>query len=328
MEERKRLPKREEVEMLFAAYMRLERGKSDNTVEAYLHDAGLLLDFLEQQHISPADTEEADLHAFLATLRDMGIGARSQARIIAGIRIFFKFLRVNHYITGAPADLLERPTLPQHLPEVLSLEEIDRMIAALPLDKKETPRNHAIIETLYGSGLRVSELCDLRISRINFDEEYAIVDGKGSKQRIVPFSPEAMRLILEYLPQREELNIRPDSRDILFLNRRGAKMTRVMVFYIVRDLAAVAGVTKTVSPHTLRHSFATHLLEGGANLRVIQTLLGHESIDTTEIYLHLDRTRLRDQLLTYHPHLRRLAARKSLGGSCEVADGDADGQNG
>ena len=179
------------------------------------------------------------------------------------------------------------------------------MIAALPADKEETPRNHAIIETLYGSGLRVSELVALRLSRISLDEGYIIVEGKGGKQRLVPLSPVAIELIRDYLPLRECGVIKPGNEDILFLNRRGAPLTRVMVFYIIRDLAVAAGINKKVSPHTLRHSFATHLLEGGANLRAIQEMLGHESIATTEIYLHLDRSRLRSELLTHHPHYRQ-----------------------
>ncbi len=207
-------------------------------------------------------------------------------------------------IDANPTDLLESPRLGRHLPEVLSTTEIDMMIEQIPEDKEESLRNHAIIETLYGSGLRVSELTDARLSRLSFEDGCMIVEGKGSKQRIVPVSPVALDLIKEYLPQRAHLNIKSDAQDIIFLNRRGGKMSRVMVFYIIRDLAAAAGILKTVSPHTLRHSFATHLLEGGASLRVIQELLGHESLETTEIYVHLDRSRLRKELLTHHPHYR------------------------
>ncbi|MDE6632852.1 MAG: tyrosine-type recombinase/integrase, partial [Muribaculaceae bacterium] len=237
-------------------------------------------------------------------LRDLGIGPRSQARILSGIKSYYKFLKLSGIMDTNPTDLLESPRLGRHLPEVLSTEEIDMMIDQIPSDKEESLRNHAIIETLYGSGLRVSELTDARLSRLSFDDGCMIVEGKGSKQRIVPISPVAMDLIKEYLPQRSRLNIKRDSQDIIFLNRRGGKMSRVMVFYIIRDLAASAGILKTVSPHTLRHSFATHLLEGGASLRVIQELLGHESLETTEIYVHLDRSRLRKELLTHHPHYR------------------------
>lgn len=288
----------------FEAYLSLERGMSGNTCEAYVSDVCHLLEYLEDEGINPTETTEKDLHNFICTLRDMGIGPRSQARILSGIRSYYKFLKLTGVIENNPTDLLETPRLGRHLPEVLSTAEIDMMIEQIPADKEESLRNHAIIETLYGSGLRVSELTDARISRLSFDDGCMIVEGKGSKQRIVPISPVAIDLIKEYLPLRARLNIKSDSQDILFLNRRGGKMSRVMVFYIIRDLAAAAGILKTVSPHTLRHSFATHLLEGGASLRVIQELLGHESLETTEIYVHLDRSRLRRELLTHHPHYR------------------------
>ena len=288
----------------FEAYLSLERGMSGNTCEAYVSDVCHLLEYLEDEGINPTETTEKDLHNFICTLRDIGIGPRSQARILSGIRSYFKFLKLTGVIESNPTDLLESPRLGRHLPEVLSTAEIDLMIEQIPGDKEESLRNHAIIETLYGSGLRVSELTDARLSRLSFDDGCMIIEGKGSKQRIVPVSPVAMELIKEYLPQRSRLNIKSDSQDIIFLNRRGGKMSRVMVFYIIRDLAAAAGILKTVSPHTLRHSFATHLLEGGASLRVIQELLGHESLETTEIYVHLDRSRLRKELLTHHPHYR------------------------
>ncbi len=278
---------------------------SPNTRQAYITDVCHLMEYLEGIRKEITYTEEEDLHGFLCTLRDLGIGARSQARIISGIRCYFRFLKLSGIIDKNPTDLLESPRLGKHLPEVLSTEEIDRMISMIPDDKEESLRNHAIIETIYGSGLRVSELIDIRLSRLNLDDGCMIVEGKGKKQRIVPVSPVALDLIQEYLPQRASLKIKPDSSDILFLNRRGAKMTRVMVFYIIRDLAAAAGILKTVSPHTLRHSFATHLLEGGASIRAIQELLGHESLETTEIYVHLDRTRLRHELLDHHPHYCR-----------------------
>lgn len=288
----------------YEAYLSLERGMSGNTCEAYVSDVCHLLEYLEEEGINPSEVSESDLHGFICTLRDLGIGARSQARILSGIRSYYKFLKLAGIIENNPTDLLESPRLGRHLPEVLSTEEIDMMIEQIPSDKDESLRNHAIIETLYGSGLRVSELTDARLSRLSFDDGCLIVEGKGSKQRIVPVSPVAIDLIQEYLPQRARLNIKPDSQDIIFLNRRGGKMSRIMVFYIIRDLAAAAGILKTVSPHTLRHSFATHLLEGGASLRVIQELLGHESLETTEIYVHLDRSRLRKELLSHHPHYR------------------------
>lgn len=288
----------------YEAYLSLERGMSGNTCEAYVSDVCHLLEYLEDEGISPTETTEKDLHGFVCTLRDLGIGPRSQARILSGIRSYFKFLKLTGVIEHNPTDLLESPRLGRHLPEVLSTAEIDMMIDQIPDDKEESLRNHAIIETLYGSGLRVSELTDARLSRLSFDDGCLIVEGKGSKQRIVPVSPVAINLIKEYLPQRSRLNIKRDAQDIIFLNRRGGKMSRVMVFYIIRDLAAAAGILKTVSPHTMRHSFATHLLEGGASLRVIQELLGHESLETTEIYVHLDRSRLRRELLSHHPHYR------------------------
>lgn len=284
--------------------MLLERSLSGNTAAAYCRDVAHLEEFMLEAAKDVTMIEEADLHLFLTTLHDLGISPRSQARVIAGIRAFFKFLRLENFIINDPSELLESPQLARELPDVLSVEEIDAMIAAIPPHKDESLRNEAIIETLYGSGLRVSELVDLRISRVNLDECLTIVYGKGSKQRMVPLSPRSVELITRYLPQRSELDIKPKGEDVLFLNRRGAPLSRVMVFYIIRDLARLAGIQKTVSPHTLRHSFATHLLEGGANLRAIQEMLGHESIATTELYLHLDRSHLRRELLSHHPHYR------------------------
>lgn len=288
----------------FLAYLTLERSLSPNTADAYRVDVNHLTDFLREQHICLTDVTEDHLHQLLSTLRDLGISPRSQARMIAGMRSFFKFLRLEGYIVNDPSELIDSPRLSRELPDVLSVEEIDAMIAAIPAGKDESLRNHAIIETLYGSGLRVSELVAARISRLDLKEALLIVEGKGSKQRMVPVSPAAVELISEYLNARSLMKIQPSGQDILFLNRRGAPLSRVMVFYIIRDLASLAGIMKTVSPHTLRHSFATHLLEGGANLRAIQEMLGHESIATTELYLHLDRSRLRRELLEHHPHYR------------------------
>ncbi len=289
----------------FANFLLLERGLSTHTLEGYHTDVTHLFEFLDSSNIPISDTDTDTLHQFLCTLHDLGISARSQARILSGIRAFFRFLRLEGYIEHDPCELLETPRFGRTLPDVLSVEEIDSMIGALDPSKDESPRNHAIIETLYGSGIRVSELVELRLSRTNLEDGYLVITGKGNKQRLVPLSPESIRLIKEYLPIRERLNIKPDSRDILFLNRRGGMMSRVMVFYVIRDLAKEAGIIKKVSPHTLRHSFATHLLEGGANLRAIQEMLGHESISTTEIYIHLDRSRLRTELLAHHPHYRK-----------------------
>lgn len=288
----------------FKTYLSLERGLSAHTSSNYAVDAEHLHEFASAHDIPLDKIKEADLHLLLASLRDIGIQPRSQARLISGIRSFFRFMRMEGYIESDPTALIEFPYLGRTLPDVLSLEEIDSMIAAIDYDKNEALRNETIIETLYGSGLRVSELTGLRISRIYLDEGYMRIEGKGNKQRLVPLSPRSITLIREYMDQRSRQTVKPGNEDILFLNRRGAAMTRVMVFYIIRDLAEAAGINKSVSPHTLRHSFATHLLEGGANLRAIQEMLGHESIATTEIYVHLDRSRLRAELLAHHPHYR------------------------
>ena len=294
----------EEIVNDFKRHIVLERGLSPHTAESYMVDVRHLTDYSEEIGKTLDQISQDDITGLLCRLHDMDISARTQARMIAGMRSFFKFLRLEHYIETDPTELIESPSIGHHLPDVLSVEEIDEMIRALPEDKPETLRNHAIIETLYGSGLRVSELTDLRISRLSLDEGYVMVEGKGEKQRLVPLSPVAIELIKEYLDARKSGQIKKGNEDILFLNRRGASLTRVMVFYIIRDAALCAGIGKKVSPHTLRHSFATHLLEGGANLRAIQEMLGHESIATTEIYLHLDRSRLRSELINHHPHFR------------------------
>lgn len=286
----------------FMAYLSLERGMSQNTLESYGNDISHLLQFVKDQKLKLTDVNTDHLRDLLCLLHDLGLAPRSVARFLSGIKSFFRFLRMENYIETSPCDLLETPQFGRHLPNVLSTEEIDKMIEAIDPSKSEALRNHAIIEMLYGSGLRVTELIELRLSRLDLQEEFVIISGKGDKQRLVPLSPVSTTLIHTYLKERAELDIKPDSRDILFLNRRGGKMSRIMVYYIIRDLAVAAGITKKVSPHTLRHSFATHLLEGGANLRAIQEMLGHESIATTEIYLHLDRSRLRHELLSHHPH--------------------------
>lgn len=288
----------------FKAHLLLEKGLSDNTNISYCNDVRHLAVFLEQQGVTFPELKEDHLHRFMSLVHELGISPRSQARMLSGIKSFFKFLIMEGYLEENPCEFIESPRLSRDLPDVLSVEEIDAMIAAIPSDKEESLRNHAIIETLYGSGLRVSELIDARLSRLDFSERLLIVEGKGNKERIVPVSPVASRLIEEWLPQRQRLKIKPEGRDIIFLNRRGGPLTRVMIFYIIKQLAELAGVKKNVSPHTLRHSFATHLLEGGANLRAIQEMLGHETIATTELYLHLDRTRLRRELLEHHPHFK------------------------
>lgn len=290
----------------FGAYLMLEKGLATLSVESYRRDVGHLAEYMEAEGVNPQDITEEHLHRFMAVVHDLGLSPRSQARMLSGIKSFFNFLVMEGYIEENPCDLIESPKINRDLPDVLSLEEIDAMIAALPSDKEESLRNHAIIEMLYGSGLRVSELTGARISRLDLLEGLLIVEGKGSKERIVPVSPVAVELISKWLPQRQRLDIKPQGRDILFLNRRGAPLTRVMIFYIVKQLAELAGIKKNVSPHTLRHSFATHLLEGGANLRAIQEMLGHESIATTELYLHFDRSRLRRELLEHHPHFGKV----------------------
>ena len=285
----------------YEAYLQLERGLSENTRTAYRSDVVKFLDYLGDAATSLRDVELPVLQNFVADLFDLGIAPRSQARIIAGIRSFFKFLRMERFLENDPSLLLENPRLGRRLPEVLTVAEIDAMIDAIDMGSFEGRRNRAIIETLYGCGLRVSELVNLELAKVYFDEQYVLVLGKGNKERIVPMDQTAIDAIMDYLPDRNALDIKPGEDHILFLNRRGHRLTRVMIFYIVRRLAELAGIRKTISPHTLRHSFATHLLEGGANLRAIQQMLGHESIATTEIYIHIDRSRLRDEIMRCHP---------------------------
>lgn len=289
----------------FEAHLLLEKGLSNNTNLAYCKDVRHLAEYIRENSIPMEILSQGHLHEFLSTLHELGIAPRSQARMISGIKSFFNFLRLEGYIEESPAEFIESPQLSRDLPDVLSIEEIDAMIAAIPQDKNESLRNHTIIETLYGSGLRVSELIDARISRLDLEQQLMIVEGKGNKERIVPVSPVAASLLEQWLKQRARMEVKPGGGDIIFLNRRGKPLTRVMIFHIVKELAELAGIKKNVSPHTLRHSFATHLLEGGANLRAIQEMLGHESISTTELYLHLDRSRLRRELLDHHPHYRK-----------------------
>lgn len=286
----------------FGAYMLTERGMSANTIESYTRDARQLSAYLLSQGTDPLKATQADIEDFLIQLHETGIAATSQARIFAGIGNFYRFLRLEEKIGSDPMELIQGPRRDRRLPDVLSVEEVDRLSEAIDMTKEEGVRNRAIVEILYGSGIRVSELCSLTLGRTFLDEEYILVEGKGSKQRIVPLSPVSVEWIRNYLVQRSMMTPRPGSEEILFLNRRGAGLTRVMMFYIIKAAAERAGIEKTVSPHTLRHSFATHLLEGGANLRAIQTMLGHESLTTTELYVHLDRTRLRAELLLHHPH--------------------------
>ena len=289
----------------YEAYLILERGLSDNTREAYVRDVGKLVRYLETEKVTLREVTTDTLRAFAADLFDLGISPRTQARIVSGIKSFFRFLKLEGYLDSNPSLLLESPALRRHLPEVLRVDEIDAMIGAIDMEKAEGQRNRAIMETLYGCGLRVSELINLEISKLYFDEQFIMVHGKGDKERIVPISPQAIREIKDYLPDRALLPVKRGEENILFLNRRGHRLTRVMIFYIIKQLAEAAGIRKEVSPHTLRHSFATHLLEGGANLRAIQQMLGHEDISTTEIYRHIDRSMLRAEILAHHPRNAR-----------------------
>ena len=285
----------------YMVYLRMEKGSAHNTELAYIRDVEKFVGFLHGEK-SFAEVEEDDLHEFVCCLRDLGMAVTSQARIISGLKVFFKYLKREGYIEKNPAILLETPRIGRQLPEVLTVEEIDAMISAIDMSKPEGQRNRAIIETLYSCGLRVSELVDLRMSNVYAGEGYVVVIGKGDKQRLVPISTSALEEIDEYVKTtRSFLTIKNGDEDVLFLNRRGGKLTRVMIFYIIKELCELAGINKTVSPHTLRHSFATHLLEGGANLRAIQQMLGHECITTTEIYVHIDRSFLREEILRFHP---------------------------
>ncbi len=285
----------------YAAYMMMERGLSENTRQGYIDDVNKLLGYLQVNDLRLDAVGIDQLRWFVGDLHDLGIAPRSQARILSGIRSFFKFLKMEGYIDNNPTLLLESPRTGRHLPEVLTVDEIDSMIAQIDLSKPYGQRNRAMVETLYSCGLRVSELVNLRLDDIYAEQEYITVTGKGEKTRVVPIAQSALDEIKAYLPDRDAVAIKPGEEGIVFLNSRGHRLTRVMVFYIIKELAKSAGIKKNISPHTLRHSFATHLLEGGANLRSIQQMLGHESIATTEIYLHLDRTVLRDQILRYHP---------------------------
>ena len=280
----------------------MEKGMSANTAAAYSDDVDKLVRYLADAGVGIERVTTDELERFICTLQDIGIQPRSQARIISGIKSFYKFLRLEGYMENDPTELLLTPSIGRHLPEVLTIAEIDRMIDAIDMSKSEGQRNRAIIETLYGCGLRVSELVGLKLSQLFLEERYVIIQGKGNKQRLVPISPATIEQINLYLEQtRNHQTAKRGSEDILFLNRHGAMLTRQMIFHIIKQLCELAGIRKNISPHTLRHSFATHLLEGGANLRAIQQMLGHESITTTEIYVHIDRSRLRDEILTHHP---------------------------
>ncbi|MDR2475834.1 MAG: site-specific tyrosine recombinase XerD [Bacteroidales bacterium] len=289
----------------YTAYLELEKSLSGNSCEAYLLDLNKLVDFAVDEGISLIDIKLNDFQQFLAQLHDVGIGARSQARIISGIKSFYKFLMLEKIIENNPTELLESPKIGLKLPDVLTLGEIDAILSSIDQSLPEGQRNHAMLETLYSCGLRVSELISLKISNIYFDEGFLRVDGKGSKQRLVPVSKVALKEIRNYLICRNEIKIQKGCEDILFQTKRGKGISRIMVFHIIKVQAEIAGIRKTISPHTFRHSFATHLLERGANLRAIQQMLGHEKITTTEIYTHIDREHLRETIMSAHPRYRK-----------------------
>ena len=292
----------------YKAYLRLEKSLSDHSVEAYLHDVTKLTQYLlsVNQEKNPAALTLKDLQAFVKWIGELGMGATTQARIISGIRSFYKYLLTEQLITIDPSTLLEAPKTRRKLPDTLSFEEIELLIGAIDLSSPEGTRNKAILETMYSCGLRVSELVGLKISCLYLDIGFIRVIGKGDKERLVPIGTDAIKCIKIYKDTvRSHQTVSEKNQDILFLNRRGNALSRVMIFYIIKSLALTAGITKVISPHTFRHSFATHLVEGGADLRAVQEMLGHESITTTEIYTHLNRDFLRDTLQQFHPAFKK-----------------------
>jgi integrase/recombinase XerD len=288
----------------FKAFLQLEKSLSKHTIEAYLHDVSLLQTYSEMQEKQRSiDTFQAnDIHQFLIYLTDLGLSAHSQARIISGLKAYYRFLIMEKIISQSPMDLIDAPKLGRKLPDILSLVEIEQLISPIDLSKPEGQRNRAIIETLYGCGLRVTELTELKLSNLFFEEGFIRVIGKGNKERLIPIGTIAQKQILLYVEHyRNHQNIAKNAENIVFLNRRGGKHSRVMIFLMIKQLAELAGLRKTISPHTFRHSFATHLIEGGSDLRGVQDMLGHESITTTEIYTHLDRRFLKETIMLYHP---------------------------
>ena len=288
----------------FTSFLKLEKSLSQNSIEAYEHDIEKLVQFLDYKNynLSSSQIELKHLQEFLQWVNELGMTATSQSRIISGIRAFYKYLLVENLLNSNPTELLETPKIGRKLPDTLGIEEINKLIDSIDLSQKQGQRNKAMLETLYSSGLRVSELVNLKISNLSFEIGFIKITGKGDKQRLVPIGSIAMRYIDIYRNEiRSNIKIVKEAEDILFLNNRGNKLTRVMVFHIIKKLAAIAGLRKKISPHTFRHSFATHLVEGGADLRAVQEMLGHESITTTEIYTHLDREYLRKNILQYHP---------------------------
>ena len=295
----------------YQRYLKLEKGYSPNTLDAYIRDVDKLLKFLSDEEKTPQEAKLEDIENFAAAVCDLGIGARSLARILSGVRQFYRFLVLDGYMEADPTGLLESPKQPQHLPEVLSTAEVDMLERAIDLSKWEGHRNRAIIEVLFSCGLRVSELTHLKLSNLYREEQFVRVMGKGSKERLVPISPKALQELDYWFADRNQMKIKEGEEDYVFLNRRGAHLTRTMILIMIKNYARDAGIKKTISPHTLRHSFATALLEGGANLRSIQAMLGHESIGTTEIYTHIDTTTLREEILNHHP--RNIAYKQQYG---------------
>lgn len=285
----------------YLRYLKLERGYSPNTVEAYRHDLDWLLGYLEQEGLDPLSVKLEDLEHFAAMLSDHDISAKSQARILSGVRAFYRYLILDGYLDVDPTELLESPHLPQHLPEYLSTEEVDALENSIDLTSNEGHRNRAIIEVFFSCGLRVSELTNLKLSDLFLPQGFIRVNGKGGKQRLVPISERAIHELELWFDDRRQMNIKPGEEDYVFLNRRGHHLTRTMILIMVKRQAEAAGIKKTISPHTLRHSFATALLKGGADLRIIQELLGHADLGTTEIYTHMDDESLRQEILLHHP---------------------------
>ena len=285
----------------YRRYLKLEKGYSANTLDAYMRDVDKLFRYLAVEQVNVLDVKLEDLEHFAAFISDLGIGPRSLARILSGVRQFYRFLVIDGYLEVDPTELLESPKQPDHLPEVLSTAEVDLLEQAIDLSKWEGHRNRAIIEVLFSCGLRVSELTNLKLSNLYIEEQYIRVMGKGSKERLVPISPRALDELSYWFADRNVMKIKPGEEDYVFLNRRGHHLTRTMILIMIKRYALDAGIKKTISPHTLRHSFATSLLEGGADLRAIQAMLGHESIGTTEIYTHIDTSTLRQEILEHHP---------------------------
>ena len=286
----------------FKSYLIIERSLSANSVDAYIRDVKKLADFAKEKEKTELQIEKSDLSEFISNISKSGVAARSQSRIISGIKAFYKYLIMEDYITANPTELLESPKIGMKLPDTLSIKEIDKLIAAIDLSKAEGERNRAMLEILYSCGLRVTELITLKLSNVSFVEGFIKVVGKGNKERLAPIGNTALKYLNIYINEvRNHQKIQKGHKDIIFLNRRGKQLTRVMIFTIIKQLAEKIGLKKKISPHTFRHSFATHLIQGGADLRAVQEMLGHESITTTEIYTHLDKEYLRETIIAFHP---------------------------